>query len=139
MSIEVNIHRSLRHLTNGQAKAEVNGNTVGHCLFELVKQFPGIKTKLFDKKGKLLNYVDIYVNAWWGVEPNSSIWGIVRIDLILSCGSHQSSPRRLGTVNLTVFQFAAPTEQEYAKSRKRLAIAKNKATFLYFMGPSFFG
>ncbi len=63
MSIEVNIHRSLRHLTNGQAKAEVNGNTVGHCLFELVKQFPGIETKLFDKKGKLLNYVDIYVNA----------------------------------------------------------------------------
>lgn len=63
MSIEVNIHRSLRHLTNGQAKVEVNGNTVGHCLNDLVKQFPGIETKLFDKKRKLLNYVDIYVNA----------------------------------------------------------------------------
>ena len=63
MSIGVNIHRSLRHLTNGQTKAEVNGNTVGQCLYDLVKQFPGIETKLFDKKRKLLNYVDIYVNA----------------------------------------------------------------------------
>ena len=63
MSVRVKIHQTLRHLTNGQAKAEVNGNTVGHCLYELVKQFPGIETKLFNKKRKLLNYVDIYVNA----------------------------------------------------------------------------
>ncbi|MCK5581341.1 MAG: hypothetical protein KAJ18_08720, partial [Candidatus Omnitrophica bacterium] len=28
----------------------------------LIQQFPGIETKLFDKNGKLLNYVDIYVN-----------------------------------------------------------------------------
>jgi len=63
MGLKVNIHRSLRHLTNGQAKVEVNGDTVGQCLYDLVKQFPGIEKKLFDKKGKLLNYVDIYVNA----------------------------------------------------------------------------
>jgi len=63
MGLKVNIHQTLRHLTNGQAKAEVNGNTVGHCLNDLVKQFPGIETKLFNKKGKLLNYIDIYVNA----------------------------------------------------------------------------
>ena len=63
MGIEVNIHRSLRHLTNEHSKVEVNGSTVGECLYDLVKQFPGIEPKLFDKKGKLLNYVDIYVNA----------------------------------------------------------------------------
>ena len=62
MSITVNIHQALRHLINNQATAEVNGTTVGECLADLVKQFPGIETKLFDKKGKLLNYVDIYVN-----------------------------------------------------------------------------
>jgi len=62
MSIEVSIHQSLRHLTNGQAAVTVNGNTVGQCLINLVNQFPGIKPKIFDKKGKLLNYVDIYVN-----------------------------------------------------------------------------
>jgi len=63
MSVRVNIHRSLRHLTNEQAKADVNGNTVGQCLYDLVKQFPGINPKLFDKRGKLFNYIDIYVNA----------------------------------------------------------------------------
>jgi len=62
MSVGINIHQSLRHLTNGKAIVEVDGNTVGSCLNNLVQQFPGIKPKLFDEKGKLLNYVDIYVN-----------------------------------------------------------------------------
>ena len=62
MSIEVSIHQALRHLTNSQAMVKVNGNTVGQCLNDLVNQFPGIKPKIFDKKGKLLNYIDIYVN-----------------------------------------------------------------------------
>ena len=62
MSQTVNIHQALRHLTNNQATIEVSGTTVGECLAELVKQFPGIMNKLFNKKGKLLNYVDIYVN-----------------------------------------------------------------------------
>jgi len=62
MSVGINIHQSLRNLTNGKAIVEVDGNTVGSCLNNLVQQFPGIKPKLFDEKGKLLNYVDIYVN-----------------------------------------------------------------------------
>ena len=62
MSVTVNIHQALRHLTNNQATAEVNGTTVGECLADLVKQFPGIESKLFKNKGKLLNYIDIYVN-----------------------------------------------------------------------------
>ncbi len=62
MSVGIHIHQSLRNLTDGKAIVEVDGTTVGHCLGNLVQQFPGIKTKLFDKKGKLLNYVDIYVN-----------------------------------------------------------------------------
>ena len=62
MSIEVNIHQALRHVTNKQSKVEVTGATVGECLNDLVRQFPGVKPKIFDKNGKLLNYVDIYVN-----------------------------------------------------------------------------
>jgi molybdopterin converting factor small subunit len=62
MSVRVNIHQALRHLTNSQATAEVNGSTVGKCLHDLVQQFPGIETTLFDKNGKLFNHVDIYVN-----------------------------------------------------------------------------
>ncbi len=62
MSITVNIHQALRHLINNQATAEVSGTTVGECLADLVRRFPGIEPKLFNKKGKLLNYIDIYVN-----------------------------------------------------------------------------
>jgi molybdopterin converting factor small subunit len=63
LSITVNIHQALRQITNNQATVEVAGTTVGECLTELVRRFPDIKSKLFDKKGKLLNYIDIYVNA----------------------------------------------------------------------------
>jgi molybdopterin converting factor small subunit len=62
MGVRVKMHQTLRHLTNGQATAEVHGTTVGECLHDLVKQFPGMEKRLFDKKGRLLNYVDIYVN-----------------------------------------------------------------------------
>jgi molybdopterin converting factor small subunit len=63
LSITVNIHQALRQITNNQSAVEVAGTTVGECLTELVQRFPDIKGKLFDKKGKLLNYIDIYVNA----------------------------------------------------------------------------
>jgi molybdopterin converting factor small subunit len=63
LSITVNIHQALRQITNNQATVEVAGTTVGECLTELVQRFPDIKSKLFGKNGKLLNYIDIYVNA----------------------------------------------------------------------------
>ncbi len=63
MSVKVNIHPVLYHFTNDQDVVVVNGSTVGECLEELVAQFPAIKQGLFDKDGKLLNYVDIYVNG----------------------------------------------------------------------------
>ncbi len=62
MSIKVNIPSHLHNFTNGKSVAEVTGNTVGECLDDLAKQFPGIETALFNNRGELLNYVDIYVN-----------------------------------------------------------------------------
>jgi molybdopterin converting factor small subunit len=62
MSVTINLHPNLHHLANNQAIVKVKGNTVGQCLDDLVKQFPQIKRGLFGKDGKLLNYVDIYVN-----------------------------------------------------------------------------
>jgi len=59
----IRIHQALRHLTNNQSAVEVDGKTVGKCLAELVERFPGMKPKLFGTNGKLLSYVDIYVNA----------------------------------------------------------------------------
>jgi len=62
MSVRINLNSTLVQFTNDQAVAEVNGSTVGECLGELVRQFPRIKPVLFDKSGKLFNYVDVYVN-----------------------------------------------------------------------------
>jgi molybdopterin synthase sulfur carrier subunit len=63
LNITVNIHQALRHLTNRQAKVKVSGANVGECLDDLVQQFPGMRTKIYGKNGRLLNYVDIYVNS----------------------------------------------------------------------------
>jgi len=64
MSVTINLD-GLHQLTSGQTTVKtvkVKGNTVGQCLEGLVKQFPKIKPQLFDKNGKLHNYVEIYVN-----------------------------------------------------------------------------
>ncbi|MBL7225781.1 MAG: ThiS family protein [Desulfobacteraceae bacterium] len=62
MSINVNIHRTHRQLTDGLDSVEVEGNSVGDCLDDLVRQFPDMGNALFDKKSKLLNAVEIYIN-----------------------------------------------------------------------------
>lgn len=63
MSVKVNIHPTLQHFTGDRDVVEVNGSTVGECLENLVARFPEVKQGLFDKDGKLLNFVDVYVNG----------------------------------------------------------------------------
>ncbi|MFC2020686.1 MoaD/ThiS family protein [Chloroflexota bacterium] len=63
MSVKINIHPFLLHLTNDQDMVEVNGSTVGQCLEHLVTQFPGLREWLFGKDDKLNNVVEIYVNG----------------------------------------------------------------------------
>ena len=63
MSVKINIyHSSWRELTKGQTTIEVSGDTTGQCLNHLVKQFPALEKEIFDKDGKLLNYLSIFVN-----------------------------------------------------------------------------
>ena len=42
---------------------EVSGSTVGECLNNLVKQFPGMKKQLFTKTGNLYGNIIISVNG----------------------------------------------------------------------------
>jgi molybdopterin converting factor small subunit len=63
MNVRINLHPNLSQFTNGWAIVEVSGSTVGECVDQLVKQFPRVKRMLLGKDGKLLNYVDIYVNG----------------------------------------------------------------------------
>ena len=62
MSINVSIHRTHRQFTDGLDSVEVEGNSVGKCLDDLIRQFPDMGNALFDKKGKLLNAIEIYIN-----------------------------------------------------------------------------
>ncbi|MFC1945732.1 MoaD/ThiS family protein [Chloroflexota bacterium] len=63
MSIKINIHPVLYHLTEDQKSALVEGETVGRCLEALVARYPEVRPGLFDDHGKLLSYVEIYVNG----------------------------------------------------------------------------
>ncbi len=62
MAIKINIHPALQHFTNDLNVVEINGSTVGQCLDQLIRQFPGISTEGFYKNGKLSQFVEIYVN-----------------------------------------------------------------------------
>ncbi|MBU2497628.1 MAG: MoaD/ThiS family protein [Proteobacteria bacterium] len=62
MSVKVHLHLTLRRFADGQEVVDVEGRTVGECLKELVKKFPDMGSSLFDKKGGLINIVEVYVN-----------------------------------------------------------------------------
>ena len=63
MSVKVNIHPFLTQHTNDQDVVEVNGNTVGQCLEQLIGRYPELRKWLFEKDGRLNRLVEIYVNA----------------------------------------------------------------------------
>jgi adenylyltransferase/sulfurtransferase len=46
----------------GVDELEVEGQTVGECVNQLVAEHPDMKKALFDKNGKLKNIIDIYLN-----------------------------------------------------------------------------
>ena len=62
MSVNVHIHTTHRQFTNGLKVVSVEGSTVGECLIQLIKQFPGMEKALFAKKDQLLKNVEIYLN-----------------------------------------------------------------------------
>ena len=62
MSVKVHIHTTHRQFTNGLEVVDVEGSTVGDCLNQLIKQYPGMENAIFAKKDKLRNNVEIYLN-----------------------------------------------------------------------------
>ena len=63
MSASLQIPGFLRDITGDARVATVNGSTVGECLRDFVDQFPAAKERLFDKNGKLLTYIDVFVHG----------------------------------------------------------------------------
>ena len=62
MSVRIKLHDVLREYVNGQALVEANGKTIGECIDDLERRYPGFKKQLCFKNGKLLDYFDIYIN-----------------------------------------------------------------------------
>ena len=62
MSVKVNVHYFLPHLTRDQDCIEVNGNTVDECLEQFVSEYPKARQWLYREDGNLSNFVDVHVN-----------------------------------------------------------------------------
>jgi molybdopterin converting factor small subunit len=63
MSVEINIPPVLQALAGDVKQIDVTGKTVGECLKELVKQYPRLKSRLFNRQGKLSNGINIFING----------------------------------------------------------------------------
>ena len=62
MSIMVRVPTPLQKLTKNKAEVEAKGSNIKELIEDLEKNFPGLKERLCDEKGKLRRFINIYVN-----------------------------------------------------------------------------
>ena len=62
MSVTVRVPPVFRTLTSGESQISVEGDTVGGVLDALEAAHPGFKEKLLDGDGKLVRYVNLFVD-----------------------------------------------------------------------------
>lgn len=63
MMVRVRVPTPLRKFTNGAGEVSAQGNTVRALVEDLEHQFPGIKERICDEKGKVRRFVNLYVNG----------------------------------------------------------------------------
>jgi len=63
MAIIVRIPGPLRQLTEGKAEVEIEAKDVAECLDKLGSRFPTLKERLWDDKGQIHRYINVYVNG----------------------------------------------------------------------------
>jgi len=63
LSVRIRIHPLLQDIAHGQEIVEVEGKNVRACIVDLEKKFPGMEELIFEKKGKLLKQVKIFING----------------------------------------------------------------------------
>jgi molybdopterin converting factor small subunit len=63
LGARIRIHPLLQEIVRGQEIVEVEGKNVGECLADLEKKYPGMEELIFEKKGKLLKHVEIFING----------------------------------------------------------------------------
>src|SRR5260370_305339 len=62
MAVKIRVPVALRQLTRGAAIVEVNAADVSQALDELNQKYPGFKERLYDDKGELRQFINIYRN-----------------------------------------------------------------------------
>ena len=62
MSTPVMIPTALRAYTNQEGEVEIDGSTVGEILTNLAGTYPELKKHLYDDKGNLRSFVNVYLN-----------------------------------------------------------------------------
>ena len=62
MRVVIHIPQFLQHIADDVKVAHVKGRTVGECLRDLVSQFPQLEALLFNRRGKLLKHLDVFIN-----------------------------------------------------------------------------
>jgi len=62
MSVTVRVPPVFRTMTAGQSQVAVEGSTVQEVLDSLEAAHPGFTSKLFDGEGKLVRYVNVFVD-----------------------------------------------------------------------------
>ncbi len=62
MSVFVRIPTPLRRITNGERVVTVDGGDLAQALADLDRRFPGIRAKILDDRGEVLQFVNIFVD-----------------------------------------------------------------------------
>jgi sulfur-carrier protein len=63
MAVKVLIPTPLQKYTSDRATVESTGSTVSELIETLEGSYPGIKSALYDKEGKLKRFLNFYVNS----------------------------------------------------------------------------
>ena len=62
MPITVRIPTPLQKITQNKAEVELSGANIRELIDDLERNFPGIKERICDEKGKIRRFINIYVN-----------------------------------------------------------------------------
>ena len=62
MPVEVRLPTVLRQHAGGQSSVKANGSTLSEVFDDLVRQFPGMSSRVVTEDGGLHKFVNVYVN-----------------------------------------------------------------------------
>ncbi len=63
MAVKLRIPTPLRSLAGGASELSVNGSTVSEVLDTLERDHPGFHARLFDERGEIRRFVNVYVGG----------------------------------------------------------------------------